>query len=156
MQADSLLELAAGAPAARRVVSVERTDASGFMPPLHAHPADEAVHVVEGSLTIFAGHEVVSLAAGQTFVVTGGLAHTFRVESWQARAVFATLTRAAGRYEDFLRATGPVALDSAGAPVWARSEDASGVAAVAAAASVSLVGPPGELPAGARIAARAE
>jgi quercetin dioxygenase-like cupin family protein len=155
MPTDSLLELAAGASAAGRVVSVERTDASGFMPPLHAHPADEAVHVVEGSLTIFAGHEVVSLDAGHTFVVAGGVAHTFRVESRQARAIFATLTGSAGRYEDFLRATGPVALDSAGAPIWARSEDASATGAVAAAAGVSLVGPPGALPAGVRIAARA-
>lgn len=125
MRTDSFLALAAGASAAGRVVSVERTDAAGFMPPLHAHPVDEAVHVVEGSLTIFAGREVVSLDAGQTFVVAGGVAHTFRVESRQARAVFATLTGSAGRYEDFLRATGPVALDSAGSPAWARNEDAS-------------------------------
>ena len=155
MRTDSLLELAASASIAGRVVSVERTDASGFMPPLHAHPDDEAVQVVEGSLTIFAGPEVVSVHAGQTFVVAGGVVHTFRVESRQARSVFATLTGSAGRYEDFLRATGPVALDSAGVPVWARSEDASAVGAVAAAAGVSLVGPPGALPAGVRIAPRA-
>jgi quercetin dioxygenase-like cupin family protein len=155
MRTDSLLEPAVGASAAERIVSVERTDPSGFMPPLHAHPADEVVHVVAGCLTIFAGPEPVRLGAGETFVVAEGVAHTLRVESKQARIVFTTFSGSAGRYEDFLRATGPVTAGPSGSAVWAGVEDARTVGAVAAAANVSVYGPPGMLPAAAETASRA-
>jgi hypothetical protein len=125
------------------------------MAPLHAHPADEVVHVVEGCLMIFAGSELVRLGAGEAFVVAEGVAHTLRVESRQARFVFTTFTGSAGRYEDFLRATGPVTLGPSGFAVWAGVEDARAAGAVAAAANVSVCGPPGMLPAGAETAARA-
>ena len=154
MRTDSLLELAAVSHPGR-IVTAERTAAAGFMPPLHAHPADEVVHVVEGSLTIFAGPEAVRLGAGETFVVAEGVAHTFRVESRQARIVFTTFAGSAARYDDFLRATGPVTLGPSGATVWAGVEDARTVGAVAAAANVSIYGPPGLLPAGAETAPRA-
>jgi mannose-6-phosphate isomerase-like protein (cupin superfamily) len=154
MRNDSLLEVAAVSRAGR-VVTAERTAASGFMPPLHAHPADEVVHVVEGSLTLFAGPEAVTLGPGETFVVAEGVAHTLRVESRQARMVFTTFAGSAGRYEDFLRATGPVTLGPSGSAVWAGVEDARTVGAVAAAANVSVYGPPGMLPAGAETAPRA-
>ena len=154
MRTDPLLELAA-VTRAGRVVSAERTAASGFMPPLHAHPADEVAHVVEGRVTLFAGAEVVRLGAGETFVVATGVAHTLRVESRQARIVFTTFAGSAGCYEDFLRATGPVTVGPSGSAVWAGVEDARAVGAVAAAASVRVYGPPGLLPAGAAARARA-
>jgi hypothetical protein len=125
------------------------------MPPLHAHPADEVVHVVEGSLTVFAGSDVVRLGAGETFVVAAGVAHTLRVDSHQARIVFTTFAGSAGRYEDFLRATGPVTVGPSGSAVWAGVEDARTVGAVAAAANVSVYGPPGLLSARAEKAPRA-
>ena len=154
MRTDSLLEVAAVSRAGR-VVTAERTIASGVMPPLHAHAADEAVHVVEGRLAVFAGADVVALEAGETFVVAEGVAHTFRVESGGARVVFSTFAASASRYDEFLRATGPVTLGPSGSPVWAGVEDARAVGAVAAAAGVSVYGPPGMLPAGAEPAARA-
>jgi quercetin dioxygenase-like cupin family protein len=154
MPTDSLLELAAVSPTGR-IVTAKSTAASGFMPPLHVHPADEVVHVVEGCLTIFAGPEAVRLGAGETFVVAEGVAHTLRVESRQARIVFTTFAGSAGRYEDFLRATGPVTLGPSGSAVWAGIEDVRSVGAVAAAANVSVYGPPGMLPEGAETAARA-
>jgi quercetin dioxygenase-like cupin family protein len=154
MRTDPLLEPAA-ASGTGRVVSVERVAASGFMAPLHSHAADEAVHVAEGSLTIFAGADVATFAAGETFVVPAGVAHTFRVESTRARIVFSTYAPSAGRYEDFLRAAGPVTTGRSGAAEWAGLEDAATVAALAAAANVSVHGPPGMLPAGAEPASRA-
>jgi quercetin dioxygenase-like cupin family protein len=154
MRTDSLLEVAA-VTRAGRVVTAERTVAPGFMPPLHAHPADEVVHVLEGRVTVFAGSEVVRLGEGETFVVAESVAHTLSVESRQARIVFTTYANSAGRYEDFLRATGPVTVGPSGSPVWAGAEDARAVGAVAAAAGVSVYGPPGMLPAGAEIAVRA-
>jgi hypothetical protein len=154
MGTDSLLEIAAVSRAGR-VVTAERTAPSGFMPPLHAHAAVEAIHVVEGRLTVFAGTDVVALEAGETFVVAEHVAHTFRVDSNGARIVFSTFAASAARYDDFLRATGPVTLGPSGSPVWAGVEDARAVAAVAAAAGISVYGPPGMLPAGAEIAVRA-
>jgi quercetin dioxygenase-like cupin family protein len=144
----ALAQLAAMPPAENgRVAIVESSTSSGFMAPLHAHAADEAVHVLAGRLTVFAGAETVQLEAGESFVVERGLAHTFRAETTRARAVFTTFTRSASRYEDFLRAAGPVALDASGAPAWARDEDVGPVAALAAAADATVLGPPGMLPA---------
>jgi quercetin dioxygenase-like cupin family protein len=125
-----------------RLAAIESSASPGFMPPLHAHAADEAVHVLEGSLTVYAGEEIVRLGAGETFVVRQGLAHTYRTGPDGARSVFTTFARSAGRYEDFLRAAGPL---SAGGPAWS-DEDAASVAAVAAAAHVVVLGPPGVLP----------
>lgn len=131
-----------------RLAAIESSASPGFMAPLHAHAADEAVHVLEGSMTVYAGEEVVRLGAGETFVVRQGVAHTYRTGPDGARSVFTTFARSAGRYEDFLRAAGPL---PAGAPAWS-DEDAAAVGAVAAAADVTVFGPPGVLPADARTA----
>jgi len=95
-----------------RLASVETSAAEGFMAPLHAHEADEAVQVLEGAITVYAGEESVRLQAGETFVVERGVAHTYRADFPQTRFVFTTLTRSASRYESFLRAAGPVAGDA--------------------------------------------
>jgi len=115
-----------------RLASVETSAAEGFMAPLHAHEADEAVQVLEGAITVYAGEESVRLQAGETFVVERGVAHTYRADSPQTRFVFTTLTRSASRYESFLRAAGPVAGDAG----WSADEDVAVVAAVAAAARI--------------------
>jgi Cupin domain len=126
-----------------RIASAEVLAAPGFMAPLHAHPADEAVHVLEGRLTVYAGDETVRIGRGETFVVRQGVAHTYRVDVG-ARVVFTTLTRSAARYESFLWATGPVAAGG----TWSTKEDEATVTAVAAAAEISVFGPPGLLPPG--------
>jgi Cupin domain len=124
-----------------RLASIEVSASTGFMAPLHSHRADETVHVLQGRLTVYAGAEAVQVGPGETFVVRRGLAHTYRVEA-DARSVFSTLTPSAGWYESFLRAVGPVAPDG----TWSTAEDAATVTALAAAAEVSLYGPPGMLP----------
>jgi hypothetical protein len=126
-----------------RIASVEVSVSAGFMAPLHAHGTDEAVHVLEGWLTVYAGDETAQIGPGETFVVRQGVAHTYRVDVG-ARSVFTTFTRSAARYESFLRATGPVVPGGA----WSTDEDAATVAAVAAAAEINLFGPPGRLPPG--------
>jgi hypothetical protein len=125
-----------------RRVSVEVTTSAGFMPPLHAHEADEAVEVLEGELTVYSAKAVVHIGAGETFVVPAGTAHTFRAER-DTRSVFTTFTPSASRYESFLHAAGPVAVGGG----WSTDEDAVAVRAVAIAARISLQGPPGTLPA---------
>jgi hypothetical protein len=77
------------------------------------------------------------------------VAHTFRTESSGTRVVFGTSTPSASRYEDFLRAVGrPVS-------GWAQAEDAAAVTGVAGAAGVTVLGPPGMLPADVERPARA-
>jgi Cupin domain len=123
------------------LVEQEISATAGFMAPLHAHAAPEAVRVLEGSMIVFAGAETVRLERGQSFVVPEGVAHTFRAESLRSRAVFSTSTPSASRYEHFLRAVGPPS-----ARGWAQPEDAAAVASIAGAAGVTLLGPPGTLP----------
>ena len=157
MRTEHILErmAAASANGSGRVAVVESSASLGFMAPLHAHAAAEAVHVLEGRMTIIAGTETAWLEPGETFVVAEGVAHTYRAESARTRAAFTTFASSAGRYEDFLRAAGPVTVDPAGAAAWSGEADAAAVAAIAAAADVTLLGPPGLLPADAENAARA-
>jgi cupin domain len=127
-----------------RPAPVESSASAGFMAPLHAHEADESIHVLEGRLRLYAGGKSVRMQAGDSYVVERGVAHTYRVESWHARAVFTTFTRSAAAYESFLRAIGPVAPGAA----WASGEDEATVTAIAAAAQTTVLGPPGMLPPG--------
>ena len=122
---------------------------AGFMAPLHAHAAAEAVRVLEGSITVFAGSEAVRLTRGETLLVPQGVAHTIRIESSDTRVVFGTSTPSASRYQDFLRAVGQPASG------WAQVEDEAAVTAVAGAAGVTVLGHPGTLPADAELPARA-
>jgi quercetin dioxygenase-like cupin family protein len=156
MRSETLPRELAAMPARNgRLAAVEATASAGFMTPLHAHGSEEAVRVLAGSMTIFAGEDVVRLGSGETFVVAAGIAHAHRAETPGTRAIFTTFARSAGRYEDFLRAAGPVAVDPSGAPTWSHDEDAGAVAAIAAAAEVTVLGPPGMLPTGSRDSARA-
>ncbi|MBA2476629.1 MAG: cupin domain-containing protein [Actinobacteria bacterium] len=127
---------------------VEGDSRRGEMPPLHLHAEDEAFHVLEGSVTIYAGGETVLLEAGEGFHVAAGMPHTHRVESSRARYLSASLVPSAGRYEDFLRAVARP-LDSPG-PAAARSrpssEESVTLSAIATACDVTVLGPPGALP----------
>jgi Cupin domain len=82
MRSETVLgELAAAAAGNGRLAAVEAWASAGFMTPLHAHGSDEAVIVLEGSMTIFAGEDVVRLRPGETFIVAEGIAHAYRAEA---------------------------------------------------------------------------
>ena len=98
--------------------------------------------ILEGRLVVYSGDDTTLLAPGDTFVVPEGVAHTYRADSALAHVGFTTFTASAARYEGFLRATGPAAEDRA----WSTAEDAATVHAVAAAAEIAVLGPPGMLP----------
>src|SRR6266508_2840761 len=102
----------------RSLAVMERTGRRGEMTPLHVHPEDEVVYVVEGALTQFVA-----------------------VESREARYLSATVARSAARYEDFLRA---VAVPAEGSSLsWQESGDASRLAAIAAPNGIDVLGEPG-------------
>jgi quercetin dioxygenase-like cupin family protein len=132
---------ALGADRGRSFAVVERTGRQGEMTPLHVHPEDELVYVVEGALTLFVNEEPVRLDAGDAFLAPRAIPHTLGVESRAVRYLSATVARSATRYEDFLRA---VAVPGE-ASSWKESGDASRLAAIAAPNGIEVLGGPGAL-----------
>jgi quercetin dioxygenase-like cupin family protein len=125
----------------RSLAVMERTGRRGEMTPLHVHPEDEVVYVVEGALTLFVNDEPVRLMAGDSFAAPRGIPHTLVVESREIRYLSATVARSAARYEDFLRA---LALPAEGSSLsWQESGDASRLAAIAAPNGIDVLGEPG-------------
>ncbi len=135
------LALAArGGSATGSLAVVDATMRAGQMAPLHAHAEDEALAVLDGTLTVWTGDDEVTLSAGQTYVVPAGTPHTHRAESRVVRYLAATFATSIGRYEDFVRAVAsPGALGSS----------AAGLHALAHATGTTVLGAPGALPAGA-------
>jgi quercetin dioxygenase-like cupin family protein len=131
----------------RGLAVVARTGRRGEMSPLHVHPEDEVVYVVEGALTLFVDDEPVRLVAGDSFAAPREIPHTLVVESREARYLSATVARSAARYEDFLRA---VAVPSEGSSLsWQESGDASRLSAIAAPNGIDVLGEPGAVGSGA-------
>ena len=146
-----LLPLLEQVAAAQRAVTgrasltvVESTLAAGLMPPLHAHEEDEAFHVLEGSILVYAGSETVQLEAGDSFVAPRSVPHTHRAATERARWLSMTFASSAGRYEDFVRAVGTPFANGGVAPT---AEDEAVLLAFAAPSGIAVLGPPGMLPA---------
>jgi oxalate decarboxylase/phosphoglucose isomerase-like protein (cupin superfamily) len=130
-------------------VVIETVLPAGAMTPLHAHDEDEALQAVDGRIAVFLPDEVVTLGAGGNVLVPRGVAHTLRAET-DARLISATYVSSASRYEDFLRALAPA---RAGEPAPLIPEEGAGLAAVAERNGIVVLGPPGLLPASARVRA---
>jgi len=143
-----LLEQVAAAqslgPAGTSQTVVESTLAAGLMPPLHAHEEDEAFHVLEGSVLVYAGADTVRLEAGDSFVAPGSVPHTHRSATGRARWLSMTFASSAGGYEDFVRAVGTPLPNGGAAPT---SEEEAALLAFAAPSGIAVLGPPGMLPA---------
>ena len=117
--------------------AIEITLRHGQMPPLHAHPADEELSVLEGRLTVYAEGQEIELAAGESWVSPAGVPHTYRATSARVRLVAATEARAAGSYEQFLQAVAE--------PATLSPEDEANLAVLAAATGITVLGRPGAL-----------
>ena len=126
---------------------VEKTLTGGAMTPLHVHQEDELFYVLEGTMSIHAGDRKVRLGAGQAFLAPKGVPHTSRVESERVRYLAMAFVTSVGRYEDFLRAicqTAESAASSTGS--WPCQEELGGLATIAAANGITILGSPGALP----------
>ncbi|WP_354702168.1 hypothetical protein DSM112329_02522 [Paraconexibacter sp. AEG42_29] len=121
---------------------IEVTAPSGDMPPLHVHADEaEAFYVLEGSLEVWVGTGVHrTLAAGEAVRAPAGIPHTYRVGPAGARF----LVPASARFEAFVRAVGEPAPERV-LPTPA-PPDLERLGALAAAAGITLLGPPGALP----------
>lgn len=125
---------------------LERTLERDEMPPLHAHEEPEAFVVLDGCLLVLAGDEAVRLEAGEAFVARAGVPHTYRARSTSARYLAASFVRSPEQYAGFLRAVAqPVRATGDTEP----AEDERVVATLAQANRITLLGPPGALPASA-------
>jgi quercetin dioxygenase-like cupin family protein len=121
---------------------IESVAPRGDSPPLHVHEdEDELFHVLDGQLTLKVGDGEVVLRAGGSALAPQGIAHTYRVDSETARWLVTT-TR--GQFEAFVRAMSRPAEraelpERSGPPT---PEQQAGLAQVAAAHGIALVGPP--------------
>jgi gentisate 1,2-dioxygenase len=124
--------------------------APGDMPPLHVHAdEDEGFYVLEGELTLWIGDaEPVVLGTGEFALAPRGVAHTYRVTSDAPAVVLVTADGFAG----FLRAAG-VPAERHELPVLEGPPDPERLAHIAADHGITLLGPPGMLPAQAAAAA---
>lgn len=97
-----------------RFALIEFTAPHGAAPPLHSHPQDETLFLIEGELTAWivddpeaqprwAEQYAQRCTPGAVIFAAAGAPHTFRVESDTARAVI--VSTPAG-VEDYMRALG--------------------------------------------------
>jgi quercetin dioxygenase-like cupin family protein len=119
--------------------------AAGDQPPLHVHEhEDEGFYVLEGSLTLWVGDaDPVTLVPGEFALAPHGIPHTYRVGD--SRGLF-LVTSAPGPFVSFLRSAGaPAARPEL--PVLDGPPDPERLALIAADHGITLLGPPGTLPA---------
>jgi mannose-6-phosphate isomerase-like protein (cupin superfamily) len=127
------------------VTLLEERGRRGDMPPLHVHHRDdEMFYVLDGELSLFVGGEHVILGSGQAALAPRELAHTYRVESDEAR--WLVTTTPAG-FDSFVRAVAEPAA-AAELPPAGRPLDPARLAQEAAKVGIEILGPPGALPAG--------
>jgi quercetin dioxygenase-like cupin family protein len=136
----AITALASKPASAGRLAVVERTGRRGEMTPLHRHPEDEIVHVVEGEMTLMVDGERIELRVGDVYAAPRATPHALVVESERARYVSATVVWSAARYEDFLRAVAIPVPDSAKA--WDEGGDASRLSALAAPNGIEILDGP--------------
>jgi|SRR5579864_1638306 len=113
----------------------------GDSPPLHVHDEDEIFHVIQGVMRVRVGGDEILLHAGDTVNAPRGIAHSYVVESDEARWLVIT---AKGEFESFVRSFSRPA-SSAELPEPAGPPSPAEVEALAAACrahGIELVGPP--------------
>jgi quercetin dioxygenase-like cupin family protein len=125
------------APAGPHLAVIESSIPVGRMTPLHVHPGDEALQVIEGAATVHSGGGVFRLSAGDSLLLPGGEPHTVRADVNTLIRTGSYVT-SVGRYEDFLRAVA--------APGPMTAEDEALLRAIGSANGIRVVGPPGVLP----------
>jgi quercetin dioxygenase-like cupin family protein len=121
---------------------IESRAREGDSPPLHVHHTeDEIFHVLEGELRVRVGDSELVVAAGETVIGPRGVAHTYRVESSEARWLVIT-TR--GDFERMVRsmsrpAERPELPEPSGPPT---QEQVDALAVACRECGIDLVGPP--------------
>jgi hypothetical protein len=121
---------------------MESLGPEGDSPPLHLHETqDELFHVLSGELLLVVGREEVRLGEGETALAPGGVPHSYRVESPEARWLVVTRGR---QFEEFVRELSrPAEADGLPPQLGPPSpEQVEQLAGVAAEHGIAIVGPP--------------
>ena len=85
------------------VTACEAFSPPGEGPPLHVHPQDELIYVVEGELRVLVGETVTQASPGAFVFLAHGVPHTWQnVGSVDARFFIAVFPAATG-FEEFFR-----------------------------------------------------
>jgi quercetin dioxygenase-like cupin family protein len=123
---------------------VELAADRGESTPLPVHEEPEALRVLAGALTVLVGDDRVRVSAGETFLAPARVAHALRAEADGTSYLAASFVRRVDLYESFLAAVARPGPD-------AREEHESDrvVELLAAANGITVLGPPGDLPAAA-------
>jgi uncharacterized cupin superfamily protein len=126
-----------------KISIMEHWTPHGDSPPLHIHRnEDEVLHCLEGDVRFVVGGREARATAGQTLIVTKGIAHTYRVESF-AGARWLTVT-CGEDFERFVRAfSRPAERDGLPEPSGPPTpEQAQELARACAQYGIEIVGPP--------------
>ena len=117
---------------------------AGDQPPLHVHnESEEGFYVLEGEVTFWAGDVEHRLGPGEFVLGPKGVPHTYRVTS-EAPARF-IVTSSTGEFAAFVQAYGVPAPRRELPP--REAPDAERLGRLAAEHGITLLGPPGMLPA---------
>jgi mannose-6-phosphate isomerase-like protein (cupin superfamily) len=116
---------------------------AGDQPPLHVHhDEDEVFSVLSGEITLWVGDQApVVLGPGESVLAPRGIPHTYRTDALTELFVITN-----GTFATFVRAAGTPALRPE-LPVLDGPPDAERLARLAAEHRITLLGPPGMLPA---------
>jgi quercetin dioxygenase-like cupin family protein len=128
---------ASGAETGGAFLLMEHRSVGGKSTPLHTHPEDEAIYVLEGELLVHIDGEEHRLGQGGFFVAPRGVPHAMLVTSETARML---ALQTPGTGEAFYReASVPVdaSTDSSWPPDWQRLREVAELSA-----SIQLIGPP--------------
>jgi quercetin dioxygenase-like cupin family protein len=128
---------ASGAETGGAFLLMEHRSVGGKSTPLHTHPEDEAIYLLEGELLVHIDGEEHRLGKGGFFVAPRGVPHAMLVTSETAHML---ALQTPGTGEAFYReASDPVdaSTDSSWPPDWERLREVA-----ARSASIQLVGPP--------------
>ena len=113
----------------------------GDSPPMHVHGEDEIFHVLDGTMLVRIGDEEHIVKAGETLLAPGGVAHSYRVDSDEARWLVVT---SHGDFERFVRSFSRPApnaeLPKASGPP--SPDEAEALSAACRRHGIELVGPP--------------
>lgn len=130
-----------GAETAGALALLDQVAAGGDATPMHVHHTDaEVFYVLDGSVTAWAGDDVVELSTGSAVYLPPRLKHAIHVTSDTARIL--TLTAPAG-FAEFVREAG-VPLEGEQPATW--EFDVGRIMAAAPKHGIEIVGPPPPLP----------
>jgi quercetin dioxygenase-like cupin family protein len=116
----------------------------GFGTVLHVHrDAEEGYYVTEGEVTVWYGDQTAVLHAGDFLLLPRGVPHTLK-HTGPGEARMLGICTPVG-FEDFVRSFGTPALKRE-LPVVTEPLDVKRAVALADAAGIDILGPPGKLP----------